>query len=241
MQKSKPLIGTIITTDLPQVHSQLSLLGYDFLFIDLEHGHVSDSCIRTLIQTRSVSCKMFIRISEINERCIKHALDLGCDGLIAPRVENREEIQTLIEYSYYPPLGKRSVGFCAANQYGLRFKEYTDHFRPTLLPQIESVKGLEILPELMASPEINGIFVGPYDLSMSLGVPSQFESEIFQKAYESIRTSCRTHQKEFCTFSSNVQHAQNEMHKGADRIALGVDTNLLLTVYDNLLKSMVNE
>ncbi len=235
MAKHKSKIGTIVSLDLPQIGSHLSSFGFDFIFIDLEHGHVSSTTIQSIILSKQKKCQVFIRISEISETAIKYALDLGADGIIAPRVESMEEIQTLIDFSWYPPFGKRSIGFSLANKYGHNFKNYTEQFKPIIIPQIESVEGLEIADEILTHHLIAGIFVGPYDLSMSMGIAGQFESELFTNEYEKIRTACKTHQKLFGTFCSGIEGARREIEKGADMIAIGVDANLYLNVYKEML------
>jgi len=241
MSKKETKIGTIISLDLPQITNQLSSIGFDFILIDLEHGSISDTTISSIILANKDSCKIFIRIAEINESNIKHALDIGCDGIIAPRVECLSELKTLVEYSFYPPIGKRSIGFCLANKYGLGFDEYTNNFQPTILAQVESVKGLQIAKEIAAYDRISGIFIGPYDLSMSLGIPGQFESDIFIEPYNSVRNVCAEQHKLFCTFVSNNQTVDEEINKGTDMIAVGVDANLFLNTYLQIVKPFKSE
>ncbi len=231
-------IGTIISLNLPQIACQLPAMGYDFIFIDLEHGHIQDDTIATIILAKKPDCKIFIRIREITEACVKHALDMGCDGIIAPRVEHLSELDTLLTYSFYPPAGKRSVGFSLANRYGLDFKNYTENFRPIILPQIESVQGLAVAEQILSNEQIAGIFVGPYDLSMSQGVAGQFESDIFKNAYKSLRLLCQAQTKLFGTFVANAEQANEEKSQGSDMIAVGVDANLFLRQYEQIVKTI---
>ena len=166
---------------------------------------------------------------------------MGCDGIIAPKVESLTDIDNLIKYCYYPPVGGRSVGFGSANTYGLKFSEYTTDFRPIILPQVESRKGLEIAEAIAKNDKLDGIFVGPYDLSMDLGIPGQFDTELFQKSYDTIRGICKECHKLFGTFTSNMQTAANEITKGTDMLAIGVDANLFLTMYVQMIKNIKNE
>ncbi len=213
-------------------------LGFDFIFIDLEHGSVSDSTITALVLAKQPGCKIFIRLSEISEKAIKHALDIGADGIIAPRVESMDEIKMLVDYSLYPPVGKRSLGFSLANKFGHDHQNYLDNFKPVLLPQVESVKGVAIAEQIAANDKVDGIFVGPYDLSMSLGVPGQLNAEIFNEAYESVRSTCTKHNKLFATFTVDIETAIKEKEKGADMIVVGVDCNLFLYMYKDMIKRL---
>lgn len=237
--KKQPQIGTIVSQDIPQLSSLLTDLGFNFIFIDLEHGSLTDNTIASIISSKNDKSKVFIRISTISESNIKHALDLGCDGLIAPRVETQNELQILVDYSYYPPLGKRSVGFSLANKFGLGFKEYTEEFKPILLAQIESTAGLKISNDIISHKSIDGIFMGPYDLSMSMGIPGNFENTKFLDTLQNIRTSCAEHNKLFGTFASNIKSAKHEIEMGCDLIAVGVDTQLLLATYQDIVSQVL--
>lgn len=233
-----PQIGTLISLDVPHVTGLLFSLGLDFMFIDQEHSNLDDTTILSLIAAKRNDCKVLIRVTEISETAIRHALDLGCDGIIAPRVERLEEIETLINYSFYPPVGKRSVGFAPANKYGLKFKEYIENFRPLLFPQIESANGVELADTILSNPDVSGTFIGPYDLSVSLGIPGQFDSSLFIDAVETVRSLCKKHGKSFGTFTSNAQAAAGEMKKGTGMIVIGSDANLLLNAYSGIINEL---
>jgi 4-hydroxy-2-oxoheptanedioate aldolase len=234
-------IGTIISLNLPEVASQILKIGYDFIFIDLEHGNLTSETINSIILSKTQNKKIFVRIKEINEASIKYALDSGADGIIAPRIENVEEIRILIDYSYYPPYGKRSVGFCLANSYGMEFVNYMNTFKPILLPQIESIRGIEIVEDVLSFEEINGVFIGPYDLSLSMGIAGQFESDEYRNVYTSIRDKCKEYKKLFCTFTSSEQKVLEEIEAGTDIITYGVDSNQLIEKYKQSLKKFINE
>lgn len=238
MKLKKTKIGTIISIDIQQISNLLPSMGFDFLLIDLEHGKVADETILSIIRSNNNNCQMLIRIAEITEAKIKHALDLGCDGIVAPRVEYADELKTLIDYSYYPPRGKRSVGFCPANKFGHAFNEYTNSFQPLILAQVESVKGLEIAQQIAEFDRISGILIGPYDLSMSLGVPGLFHSKTFREPYNSIKKICNENNKLFCTFTSDADSAKAEIENDIDMIAVGVDSNLIVSTYSQLLGSL---
>ena len=237
MDKKNTKIGTIISADIPQVAGLLPMLGFDFIFVDLEHGSVSDATITSLIIAKQERCKILIRIPEITERAIKHALDLGCDGIIAPRVETIEELNTLVDYCYYPPEGRRGIGLVLANKYG-NDMSYTDSFKPIILPQVESTKGLEIANSIAANEKVSGIFLGPYDLSMSLGVSGQFDTEIFRDAYKSVFDACRANNKLFAIFTVDTNAALKQIAKGADMVTVGIDTSLFTNMYAGIIKQL---
>ncbi|MDO3641453.1 HpcH/HpaI aldolase/citrate lyase family protein [Mucilaginibacter sp. L3T2-6] len=238
MNNKRAKIGTLISLDIRQVTGLLFTMGLDFMFVDLEHSNISDATILSLVGARQTNCQVLIRITEISETSIRHALDLGCDGIIAPRVECTEEVEILIECAYYPPNGKRSIGLVPANNYGLKFKEYIESFNPLLFPQIESAKGVELAERILVNPYVAGTFIGPFDLSVSLGIPGKFDSPLFINAVEAVRDLCKKYGKIFGTFTSDPQAAVEEIKKGADRIVVGSDANLLLHTYLQIINKL---
>ncbi|NOT38640.1 MAG: hypothetical protein HOP11_14805 [Saprospiraceae bacterium] len=228
-------IGTLISVDLPEISCKLSSLGFKYILIDLEHGYVSNRTILSIIASKEKECKILIRIKEISEAHIKHALDLGVDGIVAPRLESSDELKILIDYSYFPPVGKRSLGFTQSNNYGLEFKDYITKFKPLIIPQIESRQGLEMIQDIVTNNLLSGIFVGPYDLSMSLGLQGQFESREFKDSIENIKRACKEQDKYFCMFTTNKDVAIAEIRSGTDIVFLGLDVNLFLNSYVELI------
>jgi 2-keto-3-deoxy-L-rhamnonate aldolase RhmA len=235
--KNPTNIGTIVSQNNPQVASLLAGLGFDFIFIDLEHGSLSDQTIATIILSKK-KCKVFIRVRAITEAHLKHALDLGCDGIIAPRVETLEELKILVDYSQFPPQGKRSVGFSLANQFGLKFKEYNQNFKPIIFAQIESTQGLTMADQIISNEFIDGIFLGPYDLSMSMNLSGDFQHPTFKQAINSIQVSCKKHNKLLGTFLANAERAKKEIEAGYDLLAIGVDSHIQLMAYKNIIQSV---
>jgi 2-dehydro-3-deoxyglucarate aldolase/4-hydroxy-2-oxoheptanedioate aldolase len=112
-----------------------------------------------------------IRIGAPDPLSVSKALDTGCDGVIVPQVNSAAQARSLVAAAKYPPLGARGVGMARANEYGASFADYLAHAnaRTALIPQIESREAVAAIDEIVAVPGIDGVFIGPYDLSSSLG------------------------------------------------------------------------
>jgi 2-keto-3-deoxy-L-rhamnonate aldolase RhmA len=229
-------IGTIISQDQSKEALLLSDLGFDFIFIDLEHGYISDYSIASIIRSNE-NAKIFIRIRAITEAHIKHALDLGCHGIIAPRVESSEELNILTTYSHYPPEGNRSVGFGLSNKFGLEFNQNLENFKPIILAQIESTKGLSMAEEIISNDLIDGIFIGPYDLSLSMNIAGQFDHPDFIEAENKIHSLCQDNQKQVGTYFNTAAEA-NQSKNNYDLIAIGTDSNIMTRAYQNILEQI---
>ncbi len=238
MKTKSMTIGTIVSFDNPQLSCQLFDFGFDFVIVDLEHGHVTDHSILSLLLSKKPHNKVLIRLSEISEKAIKHALDLGSDGIIAPRLESMEELHLLIKFAFYPPKGARSVGLCRATRFGDLLKEYSSEFKPIILPQIESVKGLEIMKDVLSEQTVFGVFVGPYDLSFSLGIPGQFDHPAFINAFDSVRQICDEKDKVFCMYSHHSEGAMQLLKQGVQMVVIGTDSSIFQSAYKRIIQTI---
>src|SRR5215469_12081596 len=104
--QSRPLIGTLVTTASPEVAEVLALAGFDWLFIDLEHGCLSIQDAQRAIQAVAGRCFTVVRVPDATAENIKRALDTGCDGIIAPHVNTADEARRIVGLSKYPPDGE---------------------------------------------------------------------------------------------------------------------------------------
>ena len=172
-------------------------------------------------------------ILEVPDYVLK-LLDVGVKGLIVPNVQSVEDVKTLISYAKYYPLGER--GFCPTRKDGWGFDmpeavpEIMRRFNEEtlLIPQCETVGALEAIEEIAALDGVDGVFVGPFDLSISMGIPGQFQSEAFQTALTRILRACHEAGK-FCLFFGGTKEAvQQGFARGFDGMAYGIDTMLFI-------------
>ena len=134
-----------------------------------------------------------MRVRDSSRAAVLHALDLGARGIIIPDVQSVEEARRLVEYAKYYPLGARGFAFSRSAKYGFlpELKQIGDYFTATnqrtiLMPQCETAGALEHIEEIAALDGIDGIFVGPYDLSVALGAPTRFA-----EALDRVIAACR--------------------------------------------------
>ncbi|MEQ1843514.1 MAG: aldolase/citrate lyase family protein, partial [Verrucomicrobiales bacterium] len=109
--------------------------------------------------------------------------------------ESADEARLLVQATKYPPMGRRGVGFCRANQYGLNLESYVARANEDVLVgvQIEDLQGVEKIDEILAVPGIDAVFIGPYDLSASLGITAQFDHPDYLRARDQVLEACRRH------------------------------------------------
>lgn len=235
LQNGERPLGTFFASGSPIMMECLGRTGLDFVVIDNEHAPMEAETTTDLIRAAElVGLCPLTRVREISRPAILKLLDVGAKGLIIPNVQSVDDVKTLISYAKYYPLGER--GFCPTRKDGWGF-DMPDavpevmrkcNEATLLIPQCETMGALESIEEITALEGVDGIFVGPFDLSISMGIPGQFSSERFQSALTRILRACHEAGK-FCLFFGGTKEAvQQGFARGFDGMAYGIDTMLFI-------------
>ena len=174
----KPTVGSWIQLGDEALTEMLATGGFDWLCIDLEHTTISiDQAGRIIRVADLAGCPTLVRLSAHDPAQIKRVLDAGATGIIAPMVNTAEQAAYIVSAATYPPRGTRGVGLARAQQYGVGFPEYLERMNRDLvcIMQVEHIDGVDNLEEILAVEGVDGFFIGPYDLSASLGHPGAFD------------------------------------------------------------------
>jgi 2-keto-3-deoxy-L-rhamnonate aldolase RhmA len=161
----------------PSVVQIVANAGYDFLFVDTEHGPFSLETVSDLVRTaRLAGVTPLVRVPDATYSLIARILDLGAQGIMAPRVESRAQVELVVESALFPPQGKRG---CSVNKGHNDFQpqnpwEFTEQAnRENLIViQIECAPAVEKVGDLLTVPGVGAALIGPNDLSLSLGLRS---------------------------------------------------------------------
>ena len=141
----QPIIGTLLTVASPEVAEALALLGFDWVFIDLEHGSLSVQDAQRAIQAIARRSYTLVRVPDGTPENIKRVLDTGCDGIIVPLVNTESYARKIVSLAKYPPAGERSVGFGRAQGFGLGWRrqenprKFLFHFRASATQLLEFI------------------------------------------------------------------------------------------------------
>lgn len=216
----------------PSVTEMFSHSGIDFIGIDIEHSTISQEQSQRIIaacHNNEILC--LPRIASHNMEAVKRLLDSGADGIIMPMISTDEEVKNLISWSKYPPLGKRSFGVARAQGYGFDFDEYTKHWNTSsiLIAQIESIKGVENIENILSYDEVDGAMIGPYDLSGTMGLPGELDHPEVIKAGKKVITACAKHKKACGTqiIEPDKKTIENEFLAGYTFVVLASDIFVL--------------
>lgn len=229
LKNGDPLIGSLITLAATDVAEIMAHVGFDYLWLETEHAPSDFLQAQMLMQAVGGRCPCLVRIPENKEVWIKKALDIGCDGIVVPQVKSAAEARQAVEWSLYPPAGKRSVGISRAHTYGMAFQDYvsTINERLTIVLQVEHIDGVQNVASIVQVPGIDAILVGPFDLSGSLGLLGQITHPEVQAAIDEIKDHCEAANIPRGIFAVDAQAAKQALAKGFNLIALSMDSAYL--------------
>lgn len=192
------VIGTWLNSGSPIIGELLSACGFDFVCVDAEHSAVDiveSQRIFQAISSGNSDCESFVRLHGIDYSLVKRYVDAGATGIIGPLVNCKEDAELLVKATKYPPVGLRGVGFCRGNKYGLEIKTNVKEANNEVLVavQIEHIDGVKRIDEILSVPEIDAVFIGPYDLSASMNITGEFDHPDFVEARNTILEACNRH------------------------------------------------
>lgn len=221
-------IGSWLTIPHQSVVEIMATAGFDWLTIDLEHAAIDISQVMNLVGLiQGKGMKALTRVSKNEEVIIKRVLDAGVDGVIVPTVKNAEEAKMAVEFVKYPPKGKRGVGLNRAQNYGIGFEEYKEWLdkEVIVIAQIEHIESVHNLESILAVEGIDGIIVGPYDLSASMGMPGNYDHPDVQDALAIIdRVTLKSGKPlGFHVIQSDYQKIKEKIDKGYTFLAFSLD------------------
>ena len=229
IRSGENLFGTLITMPSTEVVEVLIDAGFDWLFLDLEHSAMTAREAQLLLQVSSGKAPCLVRTESQDELAIRKALDAGAQGIIVPRVNSAEEAQRIVSAAKYPPEGSRSVGLGRAHGYGLKFQEYveTANESSALVIQIEHIEGVRNVDRILEVPGIDAVFVGPYDLSGSMGKLGQVGDVEVQEAIDRVFVAAGKQKIATGVFCASASGVKDFIERGASLIAVGTDALIL--------------
>ena len=171
-------IGAWMSTGHVSIAEILAAAGYDFVVVETEHTAIDVSeVLPILIAIDGQRTVPLVRLAGIDPIQTKAVMDSGAGGVLVPMVNSKVDAQLAVGSVKYPPLGFRGVGLARAQGYGATFDDYMSRANDEslVIVQIEHVDAVRNIDEILSVPGIDGTFIGPYDLSSSMGVPGQLQ------------------------------------------------------------------
>lgn len=247
IENKQHAIGTFLGVANPSIVEILGYTGLDFVVIDTEHGPYDTMPMSDLIQAaESKGISPVVRVADLTHKEIQRALDNGAEGIIIPCLRDVEDFRKAVDLTKFAPIGNR--GFIKGRGSGFgnepwasgTLTEYMQNSneKVLLLPQCETKEALDNIEEIVQIEGIDGIFIGPFDLSISMGISGQFDAPEFKEAVDRILSACRQAGKLCMMFTGSVEDARAYIDKGFDAVANSIDTIIFAEAYKKMVDAI---
>jgi 2-keto-3-deoxy-L-rhamnonate aldolase RhmA len=238
VRERSPRLGTLLTIDNAATIEVARLAGFDWLWIDAEHGQFNENGAAVACGLCAGGPPCLVRLPDFSPTAIKRYLETGCDGIILPAVSTLQDVQAIARAALYPPRGERSVGIGRAQGYGATLTEYLANKSYSILVQIETVAGVRNAREIVQHDGVDAVIIGPYDLSGSFGVPGQIESPQVIDAIAEVTALCMEAGKPCGIFAATMDKALEYAGLGFELVAVGIDVAILLNACKKMLQDL---
>lgn len=226
------LAGTFLNLGSAAAVEIAANVGFDWLLIDLEHGNSTLADLRNmLLACRGATAAPVVRIPSVDADTVKFVMDSGAAGIMFPFVNSVADAERAVQYMKYPPHGTRGVaGIIRATDYGRLWSEYFGQANQhsLVVAQIETAAAVEAAEDIASVEGVDVLFVGPLDLSVSLGCPGDFTQPHFLAALERVVAACKRHSKVPGILSRPPLVSQHKQ-LGFRFLALGSDSGSVVT------------
>lgn len=231
LRAGKPLIATFSMIASPMIVELLAQAGFEAVVLDMEHGPLTFDNLNVLIPAaRAAGIYPIVRVKTNEPSLVSSALDVGAAGVLVPQIDSGAAAASVVHAARFAPLGHRGVNpYTRAANYNAKPEWYARaNSEAAVLVMVEGKAGIQALPEIVATPGIDGIFIGPFDLSQSLGLPGQVEHPDVLAAVESIVATTAKRNLATAVFAPTPKLGKRWLDLGVRMVAIGYDTALAL-------------
>lgn len=221
-------IGTWLTIGHQSVVEVLATADFEWITIDMEHSVIELEKAQELIaHIQRFGKKALVRVPKNDDVVIKRVMDAGADGIIVPMVNTKEDAITAVHNAKYPPVGTRGVGLARAQNYGIGFDKYKEWLKEeaVVIAQVEHIKSVENIESILSTDGIDGIMIGPYDLSASMGIPGEYDKKEVKEALAKVETACKKMKKSlgFHVIKPDYKLLEEKINAGYTFLAFSLD------------------
>ncbi|WP_148416572.1 HpcH/HpaI aldolase/citrate lyase family protein [Haloferax sp. KTX1] len=227
-QSPDQLIGTWAVIPHPSTAELLAGVGYDFVVLDAEHTPMSYETIADMIRAVDAApgeTETLVRVPDDAHATLKRTLDLDPTGVLVPMVETPEQAAAVVDASRYPPAGTRGLGLGRATGYGRTLGEHVEAAEETVVRyvQLESERAVRNADAIAAVDGIDGVFIGPVDLSMSMGCFGEWDDDDFLEAVDRAVAAAADAGVAVGTLATDAAQRATRIDWGVDYLVAGVD------------------
>lgn len=247
LRRGETVIGPFAIVPSCTLVDTLGYAGMDFCILDSEHGPLTmETCADLVIAAQGAGVAPVIRVGANDERLILRALDLGAEGVQVPQINARADGERVVQSAKYAPLGERGLSvFTRAGHYfreggGVGGRSHTDRQNDETLvvAHIEGRRGLENLEEIMAVEGIDVLFLGPYDISQSLGVPGQVRSARVEEALQAAAGKARKRGRAVGSYARDTEMGKWLLGLGVQYLSINVNATIYMQACEGIVKAL---
>jgi 2-keto-3-deoxy-L-rhamnonate aldolase RhmA len=225
----EPVRGSWVVMEDPSIAELIAEYGNEFIVVDMEHSPIDISTVNKMGRAMDASdgeAEMITRVPWNDHVTIKRVLDVGASGILVPWVNTAEEAEAAVEATRYPPKGIRGVGPLRPAKYGKEFEEYMERSTkvdPIVIVQVETEQAVNNVEEIAAVDGIDGVFIGPGDLAVSLGTFGSEQTEPFDDAVGRVLNLAQSQDVVVGTVVGGLDDIEIWIDRGVDFLAAGSD------------------
>lgn len=239
LKRGETTVGTLQIFDSPQVAESVGVAGMDFVVFDQEHGPLTaETTLSLATAAERGGASPLVRVRENSPAEIQRALDLGA-GVQVPQVESATDAEAAVSAARFAPVGERGLSqYVRAGDYigSADYTEQQNDEQPVVL-QVEGKEGVENIDDIVDVEGFDAVFLGPYDLSQSFGVPGEVRHERVEEAMELVVDRAKAAGKTVGTFANDAEMAQQWIDLGVRYVMLSVDA----PIFVRAMRGMVDE
>jgi 4-hydroxy-2-oxoheptanedioate aldolase len=243
LQSRDFVLGTFVEIPSPQLVEVLGLAGFDFVVIDREHGaidlHDTEEMVRACLST---DLSPIVRVPACDPVLVRQPLDMGATGIHVPQIDSAAAAEASVRYSKFFPQGERGMQpFVRSASY--RAGDTAEYLRTandalTIVLHIEGQKGVDELDSILALPGVDVVFIGPYDLSQSLGIPGQVKHPRVREKMLDVLERTRKAGKYVGTYCDDIPTALEWQKLGVSYITVSMDAYMLYTAARDIVQGV---
>ena len=244
LQAGGSVLGTCITDHVsPEIVTIFKAAGLDFFFIDTEHSVPSYRDVQTLVRAgRGAGVIPLVRVTQAEYFLIARLLDVGAMGIVAPRISSVEEARRVVDAMKFTPAGNRGYGLRGIiNDYqykGARAEMDSANQETMVILQVETKECVDAIFDIAAVPGADAFMIGPFDLSISLGIPGQFDDPVFWKAVDRMVEAANQAGIAPGIHCANAAQLKRAAEHGCRFLVCGSDSSVMLAGFRSIVQEM---
>jgi 4-hydroxy-2-oxoheptanedioate aldolase len=235
------VVGTFQLLNSPMAAEMVGVAGMDFTILDQEHGPLTaESCVAMCAAAQNSGAEPVVRVRNNTESEIQRALDIGAAGVEIPQIETGADARAAVDHACFDPIGSRGLSpYVRAGGY-TGHEDYTDrqNEETALIVHIEGKRGVKNLDDIVDVAGIDVLFLGPYDISQSLGIPGQVHDRQVEDLMSSVCDRAAEENKIVGTYADDPEMARKWIDAGAQYVAVAVDGAIFTHALEDIVESV---